>query len=320
MAISPYARGASPRSGRPRGYISNYRPQARTRELLYVVHAVLEEYREHWPLTARQLFYRLVGAHGFEKTENFYSTLCHHIANARRARVIPFDAIRDDGVMTFTMEHYADADAFRAKVRQQAENYRRDLMADQDVHIEIWSEAAGMVQQLSQVGVDYSIRAYSSSGFDSLTAKKNLADRICRTGKPAFILHLGDYDPSGKSMFEAAAEDVQAFVQADRLHAMVNVEFIRVALTEEQVLAYSLPTSPPKPTDSRSKTWTGETCQLEALAPDQIAALLKSEIETIVDIARMNAALSAEEHERQQLTRLLPAPVSTTSRKSGDAG
>ncbi|OWQ95215.1 hypothetical protein CDQ91_14390 [Sphingopyxis witflariensis] len=279
---------------------------------------MLDEYREHWPLTARQLFYRLVGAHGFDKSEAFYSTLCHHVANARRARLIPFAAIRDDGVMTLTMDHYADADAFRAVMRERAENYRRDLMADQDVHTEIWCEAAGMVQQLARIGHQYSIRAYSSSGFDSLTAKKALADRICATGKPAFILHLGDLDPSGKSMFDVAAEDVQAFVQADRANGLVKVEFVRVALTWAQVTAYHLPTSPAKTTDSRSKGWTGETCQLEALAPDQIAALLKVEIEKIVDIARMNAALAAEEDERQQLTRLLPTPVSTASRNNGE--
>lgn len=317
-ALSPSARGASPKAGRPRGYIANYRPQARTRALLEDVQAVLDEYREHWPLTARQIFYRCVGAHGYDKSERFYSTLCHHLANARRARLVPFDAIRDDGVTTFTMDHYADADAFREKVRKQAENYRRDLMADQDIHAEIWCEAAGMTAQLSRVGDQYSIRAYSSSGFDSLTAKKMLADRICETGKPAFVLHLGDYDPSGKGIFDAAAEDVQAFVRADRANAMVNVQFVRVALTEQQVSAYRLPTSPPKVTDSRSKNWDGETCQLEALAPDQIAALLKAEIEKIVDVRRMNEALAAEQYERQQLTRLLPAPVSTTSRRNGD--
>ena len=318
--LNPSAPGASPKSGRPRGYISNYRPQARTRALLGDVLAVLDEYRDHWPLTARQIFYRCVGAHGYDKSELFYATLCHHLANARRARLVPFDAIRDDGVTTFTMDHYADADAFRARIRRQAEHYRRDLMADQDIHAEIWCEAAGMTQQLSRVGDQYSIRCYSSSGFDSLTAKKALADRICATAKPAFILHLGDYDPSGEGIFKAATEDVQAFVRADRANAMVDVQFIRVALTEAQVSTYRLPTSAAKATDSRSKNWKGETCQLEALAPDQIATLLTAEIEKIVDVRRMNEALAAEENERLQLTRLLAAPVSTAGRRNGDEG
>lgn len=87
--------GSSPpgtTSGRARGYIPNYNPQSKTRLLLSAVHGVLEEYREHWPLTVRQIFYRLIGAHGYDKSEQFYGTLCHHLANARRGRVISFDA------------------------------------------------------------------------------------------------------------------------------------------------------------------------------------------------------------------------------------
>src|SRR5919106_6121996 len=144
-------------------------------------------------------------------------------------------------------------------------------MAPQPNHLEVWCEAAGMLPQLVAVAERYSVRCYSSSGFDSLTAKKRLADRICAMGKPAVILHLGDFDPSGESIFETIAEDVAAFVHADRPHGLVTVQFERVALTEEQVELYSLETAPPKASDTRAKSWSGGTCQLEALAPDQIA-------------------------------------------------
>lgn len=308
-------------AGRARGYIANYRPQERTCALLSDVMAVLDEYREHWPLTVRQIFYRLVGAYGAEKTEAFYGKLCHHLANARRARVIPFDAIRDDGVLTHAFEHYADADAFRAMVRRKAESYQRDLMADQDHHIEVWCEAAGMLGQLANTTHQYSIRAYSSSGFDSLTAKKALAERICDTGRPAVILHLGDHDPSGESMFRVIEEDVSAFVRADRQHGLVVVEFRRVALTADQVRQFNLPTAPAKSTDSRAKAWRGSTCQLEALAPDQIAALLDAAIQEVVDIDRMHRNIVAANDERAELTRLLlTAPDFTASRKNGATG
>jgi hypothetical protein len=72
---------------------------------------------------------------------------------------------------------------------------------------------------------------YSSGGFDSLTAKKDLADRICHIGKPTVIQHLGDYDPSGASMFEVVAEDVAAFVESDKPWPDVWVDFYRVALS-----------------------------------------------------------------------------------------
>jgi hypothetical protein len=61
------------------------------------------EYAEYVPLTIRQIFYRLVGAHGYEKTENAYSRLCSHISNARRDGLIDFEHIRDDGLTDLSL-------------------------------------------------------------------------------------------------------------------------------------------------------------------------------------------------------------------------
>lgn len=297
------------RKKRNRGYIKLYRPSAKTRALLDQVQEVLEEYRDFWPLTCRQVFYRLVGAHGFDKSEAAYGRLCHHIANARRGRIIPFEAIRDDGVSTMAMDHFSDRDDFLRHVRELGESYTRDKQAGQDVHLEVWCEASGMLPQLWRVSEPFSVPVYSSGGFDSLTAKKRLADRICDTGKPATILHLGDLDPSGLSIFDSVAEDVRAFVNADRLHGMVDVQFERVGLLREHVEAFDLPTVPAKASDSRSKNWDGGTCQLEALPPDQIAKILRDAIERSIDRGQFNRDCVEEEYDKVMLTRLLPSPA-----------
>jgi hypothetical protein len=291
---------------RPRGYIENYRPQARTVTLLRDVGSVLNEYRDHWPLTVRQIFYRLVGKYQYPKTENFYKNLGDHLSNARRGRWIPFEAIRDDGVSVVEVTHFADQEAFNRYVRDLGDGYQRDRLAGQQHHIEVWCEAGGMVYQLSDVAEPYSINVYSSGGFDSTTARKILADRICRIGKPAIILHLGDYDPSGEAMFNAFAEDVTAFVEKDRPWGTITVRFERVALTKHQVRLFNLPTAPAKSTDSRSKKWDDETCQLEALAPDQIAGLLRRTIHRFIDPQRYADDLEREQWERQQITHALP--------------
>lgn len=296
--------------GRPRGYIENYRPNASTRLLLDQVQAVLEEYRKFWPLTCRQIFYRLVGAHGYAKDEPAYSRLCHHIANARRGGLIVFDAIRDDGVTTYSMDHFDDRDDFLRHVRELGEGYTRNRLTAQDFHMEVWCEASGMLPQLYNVAEWYSVPVYSSGGFDSLTAKKRLADRICGKEKETIILHLGDYDPSGVSIFDCVAEDVTAFVMADRPHGLVTVEFQRVTLTREQVQTYDLPTSPPKASDSRSKGWNGGTCQLEALPPNVIAEILKEAIESRIDWIKFNDDLIAQKRDRLMISGLLPPPDS----------
>ena len=296
------------RKTRNRGYITNYNPQRKTVELLDQVKAVLDEYREFWPLTCRQIFYRMVRAHGFDKTEAAYKRLCDHLAKARRGRYIPFAAIRDDGTSTYNLDHFNDRDDFLRHVRELGENYTRNKLAEQDVHLEVWCEAAGMLPQLFTVAEPYSVPVYSSGGFDSLTAKKRLADRICEIGKHTIVLHLGDYDPSGVSIFNAVAEDVAAFVRRDRNHGFTDVEFKRVCLTKEQVEAFQLPTAPPKATDARTKNWTGGTCQLEALPPNVIAGLLRKKVEEFFDCEQLNKDVKAEEEERVLINNLLPAP------------
>lgn len=297
------------KSGRARGYIEEYRPYAKTRALLDDVQQVLDEYRQYWPLTCRQIFYRMVGAHGYDKSEAAYGRLCNHLANARRGLLLPFDAIRDDGVTTYRRDHFDDRDDFLRHVRGMGQRYTRNKLSAQDVHIEVWCEAAGMLPQLHDVASRFSVRAYSSGGFDSLTAKKDLADRIVMIEKPAIILHLGDCDPSGEGIFDCVAQDVTAFVEADRPHGLVTVDFQRIALTRAQVAEYDLPTAPPKATDTRSKSWKGGTCQLEALPPNVIADILRAALWDHIDPVRFREDCEAEEADRAEITQLLlPAP------------
>src|ERR1035437_3459784 len=97
---------------------------------------------------------------------------------ARRAHRIPFSAIRDDGVITYARDWYADVDAFHVKVQAMAQSYERDKLARQPRHVKLWCEAAGMMPQLTRVADDYSVPVYSSGGFDSATSKWELAQRI----------------------------------------------------------------------------------------------------------------------------------------------
>ncbi len=61
-------------------------------------------------------------------------------------------------------------------------------------------------------------------------------------------------------------------------------------------------------------------CQLEALAPDQIAVLLRTAIEDVLDLELIASDLSIEANEREQLVKfLLPAPSSTAGCKTEGA-
>jgi hypothetical protein len=266
------------------------------------VAAVLIEYHDHLPLTVRQVFYRLVGVYNYPKTENFYKSLQRAIALARRAQWIDFDDIRDDGTQVRAPHSFSGVDAFYRNIASLVGGYRKNLMTMQDTHLEIWCEASGMLPQLGRVASPFCIPCLSGSGYNSLTEIKDVADRIRASGKDkAVILHLGDLDPSGTNIFESLADDVTAFVNADS-DGEIEVEFRRVALTAEQVKEHALPTAPPKSEDSRSKNWKHkETCQLEAMPPNQIANLLRAAIEEIIDMDLLEEAKRQERKERNAI-------------------
>lgn len=290
---------------RPRGY-ADWRPQAKTRELIGSIEGIIGGYEDYLPLTVRQIFYLLVSNYGHEKTEAAYSRLSEHLVRARRAKIIPFDVIRDDGVVTYSSPWHSDPDDFWDETGKRIQNYRRDRQAGQRAFVELWCEAKGMAPQLARVADGYSVPVFSAGGFGSLTATRMIADRALQREVPTVLLHVGDLDPSGESIFDALAQDAAQFVLADRV---VNVNFIepeRVALTRDQVDTYELETAPPKKSDSRSQRWSGETCQLEALPPNILAEIVEDAIVKYFDNGKLERQMEAEQEDQAILYKGLP--------------
>ncbi|MBI3948431.1 MAG: hypothetical protein HY321_21135 [Armatimonadetes bacterium] len=283
---------------RAKGYC-DWRPHMKTREVLSTVEAVLAEYREHWPLTLRQVFYRLVGNHGYEKTEAAYKRLQEYLVRARRARMIPWEALRDDGRTDRRPNRFTGKAAFREAVRDAAASYRRDKRQDQPWRAAVLVEAASMVPQAVRVAHPLDVPVFSSGGFDSLTVKHDLVDLAVDLA-PVVFLHVGDLDPSGVCIFDAVRADVEAFLAVDAPSVRAGVRFHRVALTPEQVDAYNLPTAPAKETDARNNG-VRETCQAEALPPDVLAALVREAILDYTDMPLFAAAERVEAQERAEL-------------------
>lgn len=291
---------------RARG-LQSWRPSTKSRVLLAQVAEVLEEYDDHLPLTVRQLFYRLVGRHGFDKTELAYCRLLETLNRARRAGFVPFDAIRDDGVAASVPTGFHGMADFLDAVRQSASTYRRDRLADQPVAVEVWTEAGGMVPQAARVAHPFGVPVYSSGGFDSLTTKYDAARRFLARSTPTLVLHVGDLDPSGLSIFDSLRADVSQIVLD--LAGLGNdpdarpdcfVRFRRVAVTPEQVERYGLATAPAKATDRRGD-WQGGTVQAEALAPDDLAHELRQTLNEVMDLDALDRTRALEEREREEL-------------------
>jgi hypothetical protein len=293
---------------RPKGY-HDWSPRTATLETLEQIQAILAEYEEFLPLTVRQIFYRMVGRFDYEKTQLAYKNLSDKLTLARRAGMIPFESIRDDGVVVYMNRWHDGIPDFMDDVGRQARLYRRDRQSGQRVRMELWAESVGMLPQLDNVASRYSIPVYSAGGQPSVTANKAVAKRVLSRSVPTVVLHVGDFDPSGESIFESMSEDIRAFVRADRLIHTLDIEPVRVALTADQVGQLNLPTAPKKKTDSRSKSWSGGTCQLEALAPDLLAEIVEGAIHERIDFGVFADQVAREEDERREL---LASPTAET--------
>jgi len=280
---------------RVRGF-APWSPEQATLALLDQVQGVLDEYVDHLPLTIRQIFYRLVGAHDFDKTERAYQRLVEHLNRARRARIIPMDVIRDDGGTISEPDHWDSAEQFMATIRAMAQDFTLDHSAGQKTRRVVICEASGMVPQLARVAHPFGVTVMSGGGFDSTTDRYKFAATLSEHERATEVLHIGDHDPSGVSMFLAFLEDVQAFTRELGGSAI----FSRLAVTPQQIGEYRLPTAPPKATDRRA--FAGETCQAEALPPDTLANILRTAIEERVDQRVLDRVLHQERRIRRELS------------------
>lgn len=309
--------------GRPKGYAA-WNASPASLAVVRDVRSVLDEYRDHLPLTVRQIFYRLVGQYGYEKTERAYSRLAEYLVRARRAQMIPFSAIRDDGTVGQGGGGWASVQEYLEDVVDGARYYKRDRLDGQPFAVELWCEAAGMVPQLERVARQYSIPVYSTGGFSSVTVTHEIAGRALRQERPTAFLHVGDFDPSGESIFEAMGTDAKSFLRGallddgrggedaaylgrDLPDDVPDLRLRRVALTADQVEEHGLPTAPPKSSDTRSVNWVGATCQAEAMAPDLLAEIVEGALRETLDLDVYRGLLETEREERDELVARLDA-------------
>src|SRR4051812_28487904 len=109
------------RRGRPVGY-APWAPRGATLEMLEQIDAVLEEHRDYWPITPRQVLYRLMAAGQAVKADA--ERIGDYLVRARRAGMIEWDAIGDGRTESAVPRFWDGTEAFFAEMRQSASGYR----------------------------------------------------------------------------------------------------------------------------------------------------------------------------------------------------
>jgi hypothetical protein len=254
-----------------RGYVE-WRPTDRIRAKLDAVLDVLATYHDQLPLTLRQLYYVLVARLVIGKTKAEYRALGYLLSKARRARIIPFENIHDQGsTLPSSLLGFADESWLAWSIRYEVENFELDRQLDQERRLVLWCEAAGMLDQLRRVGEPYGVHVVAGGGFNSVTDKWRFGELVRKACGPVQVLHIGDLDRHGESIFDVLAEDVQAF------DGYRNVDFVRLGVTEQQVEQLGLVSS-----------FEDElVVQAEAIPPDVLARIVDDAIRDRLDLGLM---------------------------------
>ncbi len=275
---------------RPSPTKSGRRTKADVAAVRDVIYVVVERYQ---PMTVRQVFYQLVVRGVIDKTEAEYkTTVCRLLVEMRRDGILPYGWIADN---TRWMRKPDTHGSMEDMLRDCQRTYRRALWNDQSAYVEVWLEKEALAGVLVDVTAEWDVPLMVTRGYPSVSYLYSAGEVIAAEDRPTFLYYFGDHDPSGR--------DIDRFVEKElRRHAPdCDLHFKRVAVQPEQIEQYGLTTRPTKKTDSRSKSFVGESVEVDAIDPDSLRALCRDCITQHIDGDQLQRTRDVEEAERDTL-------------------
>lgn len=264
------------------------RSKAETESIKSAIYEIAEADQ---PCTCRQLFYRLVSRGLIEKTEGEYNnTVIRLLSRMRLSNELPWTWVSDNTRWVRRASSHAN---LLALLEDCQNTYRRDMWRNQPSYVEIWCEKDALAGVLSEVTYGYDVPLYVSRGYSSLSFLKTAADSLAAQDRDCYIYHFGDHDPSGVDIGKQIERRLREFAPD------TAITFAKVAVTAEQIEALNLLTRPTKKTDTRSRTFVGESVDVDAIPPSDLRQLCKDCIVQHIDADEWNQTCDIEAAERE---------------------
>jgi len=248
---------------------------------------------------------------------------------------IPYGWIADN---TRWMRKPRTYSSMEAALQNTAHTYRRQVWDNQYTYVEVWLEKEALAGVLVDITAEFDVPLMVTRGYPSVsflheaaeaiddaalgsvdTGTKDeqamaLASRVLGLGggKDVVIYYLGDHDPSGVDIPRNVEERLSEFASA-------YIDFRHVAVTDEQIDEFDLPTRPTKRTDTRAKNWEGGSVELDAIPVEDLRALVRDCIEEHVDQDQLAQLQTVEAEEREVLRRLMSREFVDLARNNGPA-
>lgn len=285
---------------------------AAKRLFMRAIRGVLDERREFWPLSDRQVHYALLNEppliHAskplsvYRNDGRSYKALTDLLTRARLNGLVSFEALADETRPVETWPVHADVQGF---VRQELDgllkSFWRDLQQSQPNHIELLVEKNTLLSIIKPVAAQYCIPITSGRGFCSLDPRHKMAMRFRRSGKQKLVLLiLADHDPEGDTIATSTARTLRDDF------GISSIEAVKVALTFDQVRRFKLPPGLTAKAGSATRekfvAKHGEHVhELEALDPKDLQAITREAIGRVLDVDAYNVEVRQEKQDAAAL-------------------
>jgi hypothetical protein len=259
---------------------------------------IVKVLKEDHPQSTRHVFYRMTDSRlpqPVEKSDRGYRAVQRRLVELRRSGRVPYDWVTDMSRAGYFVNTYKNAGDF---LRSVAGNYRANLWADAGVYVEVWVESRSIASVILELCQELAVDLYPAGGFSSISLAYEAARAINyhnEDRRPVVIFYIGDYDPAGVLIDVSLEKELRLHLDDD-----LEMEFRRLAITEEQVAAYDLPTKPRKKGDKRAPQ-VAATVEAEAMPAGTLRGLLRREIEALLPPRALEVARMAEQSERNLL-------------------
>ncbi|MEO5721660.1 MAG: ParB/RepB/Spo0J family partition protein [Chthoniobacterales bacterium] len=274
--------------------------------MLEACQRVIEDLRDYWPLSIRQIHYALLNdpppihaakAKLYRNDHSSYQALVKLLTQARHAGLIRYDVIGDGTRPIYTYNTHSDVKSYYyGQLKVILTDYFRDLQRGQPHHLELVAEKLTLSSIIYPVAEEFCIPLTIGRGQCSTAPLHAIAQRYIKSRKESLIvLLMSDCDPDG----DAIAHSVASRLKHD--FKIENVEGIKVALTISQVTELKLP-----PNAERAKKASANynryvetygddrVYELESVRPPVLAELLRKSIESVLDRSAFNQEVAAE--------------------------
>lgn len=253
------------------------------------------------PQSVRHVFYRMTDPRlpePVEKSDRGYRHVQHRCVELRRSGAIPYGWIADATRRGYFTPTYSDAGDF---VKRMNAYYRADLWADADHYVEVWCESRSIAGVIQEDCEDLAVSLYPCGGFSSISFAHDAAEHINNyVGKRnVTIIYVGDYDPAGVLIDVALERELREHLCPDSFHMV----FERLAITQEQIALYDLPTKPRKASDKRAMH-IDVAVEAESMPAHILRQLLRERIEDHLPAGALEVTKVAEQSEREYLMQM----------------